>query len=182
MTKKNLLVSALLLAGLTVSSFGAHHKDAEKLTMFQEVFLNSYGPESGKLVNLAEAFSEKGFEWRPAEGIRSVREVVLHVASANYGMASKLGKAVPEGVNPRTFEKEITSKAAAIQTLKDSIKFAKAATSGLNDASLAEVINLYGQQSPKMAAVMVMGGHTYEHLGQLIAYARSSGVVPPWSK
>jgi uncharacterized damage-inducible protein DinB len=24
--------------------------------------------------------------------------------------------------------------------------------------------------------------HTNEHMGQLIAYARMSGVVPPWSK
>jgi hypothetical protein len=25
-------------------------------------------------------------------------------------------------------------------------------------------------------------GHLHEHLGQLIAYARSNNVVPPWSK
>ena len=24
--------------------------------------------------------------------------------------------------------------------------------------------------------------HLHEHLGQLIAYARSNGVVPPWSR
>ena len=30
-----------------------------------------------------------------------------------------------------------------------------------------------------MGAAMAVGGHAYEHLGQLIAYARSSGVVPP---
>ena len=29
---------------------------------------------------------------------------------------------------------------------------------------------------------MISLGHYQEHLGQSIAYARSNGVVPPWSK
>ncbi|MCZ6675328.1 MAG: DinB family protein [Verrucomicrobia bacterium] len=182
MKKCKLLLSALLVMGLTVSTFGAAHKAGEKLTTFQQVFLKSYTGETDKLVDLAEAFSEKGYSWRPAEGIRSVREAILHIASANYGIASKLGKEVPEGVNPRSFEKSITGKAETIKVLKDSIRFAKAAVRGLNEESLKEQIDLYGNESPRMAAVMVLGGHAYEHLGQLIAYARSSDVVPPWSK
>jgi uncharacterized damage-inducible protein DinB len=182
MNKSKFLISALLVVGLSLPSFGAHHKSSENLSLFQQVFLKSYSQETDKMVNLAEAFSDKGFEWRPAEGIRSVRETILHVASANYGLGSKLGKAMPEGVNPRSFEKSIMGKAETITVLKDSIQFAKAAVRGLNEESLAEVINLYGTDSPKMAAVQILGGHAYEHLGQLIAYARSSGVVPPWSK
>jgi hypothetical protein len=27
-----------------------------------------------------------------------------------------------------------------------------------------------------------LANHTHEHLGQLIAYARNNGIVPPWSK
>jgi hypothetical protein len=30
--------------------------------------------------------------------------------------------------------------------------------------------------------VLLMSGDQHEHLGQLIAYARSIGVAPPWSK
>ncbi len=29
---------------------------------------------------------------------------------------------------------------------------------------------------------MIVSGHAHEHLGQAIAYARSNGVVPPWSQ
>jgi hypothetical protein len=36
--------------------------------------------------------------------------------------------------------------------------------------------------STKQAAAMMLLGGQHEHLGQSIAYARSNGVVPPWSK
>ena len=150
--------------------------------MFQTEFLKTYTTETDKLISLAEAFSEEGFEWRPAEGIRSVRESVLHVAAANYFLIGKLGGKPPEGVNPGSFEKTIDNQAEAVAVLKESIRNAKAAVKGLSEESLGEAINLFGQDSTKMAVVLTMGGHAYEHLGQLIAYARSSGVVPPWSK
>ena len=88
---------------------------------------------------------------------------------------------MPEGINPRQFNKTIKSKEDTIKVLKDSIQFVKEAVGGLDEAGLAESIKLFGNDSSKMGAVLVLGGHAYEHLGQLIAYARSSGVAPPWS-
>lgn len=182
MKKLKLITASILLIGLAGTAFGAAHRGDEKMTSFQKVFLKQFSSETDKLISLAEAFSEQGYAWRPAEGIRSVREAILHVASGNYGIGFRLGKEMPAGVNPRGFNESITTKAATIQVLKDSIAFAKAAVTDLDESSLEEEINLFGQQSPKMAAVMVLGGHAYEHLGQLIAYARSYGVVPPWSQ
>jgi hypothetical protein len=34
----------------------------------------------------------------------------------------------------------------------------------------------------KQGALMLLLEDQHEHLGQSIAYARSNGVVPPWSK
>lgn len=182
MIKSKLLVAALLLVGLTASAFGAHHKSGE-MTTFQKSFLAYYTSETDKLVDLAEAFPEDGMEWRPAEGIRSVREAILHIAGGNYFIGGRIGAEVPEGLNPRQFDKTITTKADTIKTLKDSIAFVKKAVKGLNEESLKEEIPLFGgNEVPRMQAVLVMGGHNFEHLGQLIAYARSSGVVPPWSQ
>jgi uncharacterized damage-inducible protein DinB len=182
MIKSKLLVSALLLVGLTVSSFGAAHKSGENLSTFQKSWLGNFDRETGKFVDLAEAFSEDGFKWRPAEGIRSVRETILHAASANYGISAMLGKELPEGLNPRGFEKSITNREEALKVLKESIAFAKATVKSIDDESMSEQIKYFGMETPRMGAVMLMSGHNYEHLGQLIAYARSFGVVPPWSK
>jgi uncharacterized damage-inducible protein DinB len=182
MKTSKVLIAVAIVCGLFVSSFADHHKKGES-SVFLSTFLGTYGGETDKLVNLAEAFPEDGFEWRPAEGIRSVREAVLHVAGANYQIGSRyFGTEMPEGVNPREFDKTIKSKAEAITVLKESIQFIKESVGDLDDASLAEPIKLFGNDSNRMAAVLVIGGHAYEHLGQLIAYARSSGVVPPWSQ
>ncbi len=185
MTYRNVILSALLSLGLAASSFAAHHAKGEgaEPSVFTQSFLGYYGGETDKLVDLAKAFSEDGFDWRPADGIRSVRESILHVASANYFIASRfLGAEMPEGLNPRGFEDFVKGKAATIKTLETSIEFVKKAVGNVDEASLSESIKMFGRDSTKMGAVMVLGGHAYEHLGQLIAYARSSGVVPPWSQ
>ncbi len=181
MIKSKLLTSVLVLLGLTVSVFGGGHKASEQLSTFHKSFLQQYNAETGKLVDLANAFSDEGFEWRPAEGIRSVRESILHVAGANYFIGSKLGKAMPEGINPRAFDKTVTSKAETIKVLEESLAFAKAAVKGVSEEDLSEELSMFGQDFTKMGVVLLIGGHAYEHLGQLIAYARSSDVVPPWS-
>ena len=176
------LIAVFLAWGLIGSAIADHHKKGEQ-SVFQTTFLGSYGSETDKLVSLVEEFSEKGFEWRPAEGIRSVHEAVLHVTTANYGIGSRfLGKALPEGLNSRDLGKTIKTREEAIVVLKDSIQFVKDAVGALDEAALAEPIKLFGNDSNRMGAVLVIGGHAYEHLGQLIAYARSSGVVPPWSQ
>ncbi len=179
MTIRKTLLPALLFLGLASSTFAAHHEKP----LFVETFLKSYTGETNKLVNLAEEFSDEGMQWRPADGIRSVREAILHVASANYFIAGRfLGAKMPEGLNPREFDKKIKTKSEAVQTLKESIQFVKDAVAAMDEAALAEPIKLFGQDSTRMGAVFAVGGHAYEHLGQLIAYARSSGVVPPWSQ
>ena len=38
-----------------------------------------------KIVDLAGAVPADKYTWRPAEGVRSVSEVFLHIAAANYG-------------------------------------------------------------------------------------------------
>lgn len=181
MKTSKILLAALLIGGLFGSAFADHHKKGGQ-SLFQQTFLATYAGETDKMVSLAEAFTAEGMEWRPAEGVRSVREAILHVAGANYGLGARfLGKEMPEGINPRQFNKTIKSKEDTIKVLKDSIQFVKEAVGSLDEASLAESIKLFGNDSSKMGAVLVLGGHAYEHLGQLIAYARSSGVVPPWS-
>src|SRR6266545_3794657 len=37
-----------------------------------------------KIVDLAQAVPAEKYGWRPAEGVRSVSEVYMHIAGANY--------------------------------------------------------------------------------------------------
>ena len=137
---------------------------------------------SGKVVDLGGAFSEEGFNWRPAEGVRSVREVLLHTASANFFLGSVLGAKIPDDVNPRELENTVEGKDEVLEVLKRSIDFASAAVKELPEEELATEVDLFGRKAPKMMAVMIIGAHANEHLGQLIAYARTNRIVPPWSR
>lgn len=50
------------------------------------------------------------------------------------------------------------------------------------DANLGEKIKFFGQDVTRQRAMPGTVTHLHEHLGQLISYARSNSIVPPWSK
>jgi len=43
-------------------------------------------------------------------------------------------------------------------------------------------VKLFGRDTTKQGAALMLIFDQHEHLGQSIAYARGNGVVPPWSK
>lgn len=145
-------------------------------------FLNVYTMSVDKVAQLADAIPEDNYDWRPEEGVRSVREVVLHVAAANYFFASLLGMEVPEGVNPQGMEQSGMSKSEAIAALEESLGFTKSSLPDMSADELETKIDFFGNEVTKRQAILAMGGHASEHLGQLIAYARMNSITPPWSQ
>jgi uncharacterized damage-inducible protein DinB len=134
-----------------------------------------------KLIALAEATPAEKFGWRPAEGIRSVGEVYGHVSGANYFLPTFWGSKIPDGLDPRGFEKQGGDKAKTIDTLKKSFDFLKQQIQTLTQADLDRKIKMFGHDATVRDAVMVLASHSHEHLGQSIAYARMNGIAPPWS-
>ncbi len=141
----------------------------------------SIGQAEKELVSLAEAVPAEKYSWRPAEGVRSVGEVYMHVASANYFFPTFWDVKVPAGVDPRGLEKMGGDKAKVVASLKDSFAHLRHAMDGLSDADLGKPVTFFGHPATVASVVMVAVSHAHEHLGQSIAYARSNGVVPPWS-
>jgi uncharacterized damage-inducible protein DinB len=135
-----------------------------------------------KLVALAEAMPAEKYGWRPAEGVRSVGEVFMHVASANYFLPTFWGAKVPAGVDPRSFEKEGGDKAKTVATLKQSFDFLHQAIDAVPEADLKRAVQVFGHPATVGEVMLGVAVHAHEHLGQAIAYARSNGVVPPWSQ
>ncbi len=134
-----------------------------------------------KLVALAEATPAEKFAWRPAEGIRSVGEVYAHVAGGNYFLPTFWGSKVPDGIDPRAFEKQGGDKAKTIDTLKKSFDYLKQQVQALSQEDLGRKIKMFGRDATVRDTVMTLASHGHEHLGQAIAYARTNGIAPPWS-
>lgn len=136
----------------------------------------------GKLTGLAKETPAEKFAWRPAEGVRSTGEVFVHTAAANYFLLSMMGVTLPEGLDPRAMEKNITKKDDIIKALDDSYAFLYAETTKMSDADLEKMIKLFGRDVTIRMAMMIAVEHSSEHLGQSIAYARMNGITPPWSR
>jgi uncharacterized damage-inducible protein DinB len=148
---------------------------------FQADLVADYDGPATHLLELAEAVPAEKYGWRPAEGVRSFSQVLMHVAAGNYVASATLGTATPAGVDPRKLE-ETTDKAAVIATLRASIDQFKKAVTAVSDGDLATPVELFGMDLNKRRVMLLMQGHGHEHLGQAIAYARMNGIVPPWSQ
>jgi uncharacterized damage-inducible protein DinB len=133
-----------------------------------------------KLVQLAEAIPQDKYGWRPGEGVRSVSEVLMHVALGNSFIPTFAGVKAPEGLS-RDAEKTVTDKAQVIDHLKRSFEHVRVALRATSDADLIKPAKMFGRETTSRNVYLTTVMHAHEHLGQLIAYARTNGVVPPWS-
>ncbi len=172
-----LSVAAVTLAVMTAAPLAAQQAPAgvrgEILTQFNEA--------AGKLEQLAEAIPQEKFTWRPGAGVRSVSEVFLHVAGSNDFMMAAAG--VPSSAQGENdLEHSTTDKAQVIAKLKAANARVRAALLAMPDADLDKATKLFGMDMTYRGVCLLVQSHVHEHLGQMIAYARSNGIVPPWSR
>jgi uncharacterized damage-inducible protein DinB len=135
---------------------------------------------TSQLIALAEATPADKFAWRPAAGVRSTSEVYMHIVIANFWLLSITGPKMPADLTEDA-EKKITSKAEVISWLKRSLEAVKNAHSGIKPADLQRKVHVADRDATVDGMYLRIIIHANEHMGQLIAYARMSGVVPPWS-
>jgi uncharacterized damage-inducible protein DinB len=133
-----------------------------------------------ELVSLAQAMPADKYTWRPAEGVRSVAEVYLHVCAGNFGLTAMTGVPAKASFKFQGFEKSTTDKAKIVDLLNECFAFAENGIGSLSDADLSKPVNW--DEYPTVGDIVLhIVAHAHEHLGQSIAYARMNGVVPPWS-
>ncbi len=181
------LVSAAVLPREVVAQAAG---DADATPPVVEALLRDIETVEEKMIALAEAIPEAQFDWRPAEGVRSVAEVITHVAADNYFLPTAAGVAAPAATgiqsgdyaSVQAYEGRTMSKAEAIAAMRDSFAHLRAAMEKTDDAFLGSTLDLFGSQMSGLYLWVLTTTHLHEHLGQSIAYARSNGVVPPWSQ
>jgi uncharacterized damage-inducible protein DinB len=176
---------AITLLGMASAPLAAQEKPAgligELMADLEDV--------SGKLVGLAEAIPADKYGWKPAEGVRATSEVFMHIAADNYLIPAAAGIAAPAntGVTAEystavAFEGRKLEREATIAELKSSLEHLKKAIAATKDADLEREVQFFGQPATMRKVWILATGHLHEHLGQMIAYARGSGIVPPWSR
>jgi len=177
----------ILIAFALTFSAPSHAQDREGL---MADFIRDVEEVEKKIVGLARAMPETAFAWRPGDGVRSTSETLMHVAADNYFLPAIMGVAPPAGtdINAKdykttiAFEKRTVTREEAIAEVEKSFAFLKTSMKGFQDAKFDAPLDVFGQQMTHRRLWVMTVTHLHEHLGQLIAYARSNDVVPPWSK
>ena len=135
---------------------------------------------SQQLVALAEATPAEKFAWRPAPGVRSTSEVYMHIVMANLYLLSVTGPKMPADLKEDA-EKTVTSKADVVKWLKRSLDAVKQAHLAVTAQDLQRKVRVENRDATVDGMYLRIIVHANEHMGQLVAYARMTGIVPPWS-
>ena len=143
----------------------------------QAAFGKDAGTLSDKFTGLARVMSGK-YDWKPGQGVRSVGDVFNLIVKENGLLAGVLSGTPNTEAKPAP----ITDPEKLQEALKASYVNLQKAITGLSDNDLQAPVKLFGEDMTKLGALMLILNDQHEHLGQSIAYARSNGVVPPWSK
>jgi hypothetical protein len=139
-----------------------------------------------KFVGLAEAFDESQYDWRPMEGVRSVREVLgLAIAEAHLfptGWGYEAPARAAAGFEAEMERASALGKTAMVDDLNASFDFLLEVVGEMSEDVRLSDGSYFGRAMPVHASIATAMADMHEHLGQLIAYARTNHVVPPWSR
>jgi len=183
------LVHALLLGGLalvtlpTPARAGQDVMTKESAAAVKASFMADIEAMGVKFIGLAQAFPQDKYTWRPMEGVRSVSEVLMLIASEGYGFApTSLGGKPALSREDSGKLSGISDKPQVIDHLNKGFAYAKQSLESIDPATLVGKRRAMGQDRTTPEIVLFVAGDMHEHLGQLIAYARMNRIVPPWSK
>jgi uncharacterized damage-inducible protein DinB len=184
------LVCALPMALTAATASPALAQSAPPAGSLAADLLKDIADVEEKMMGIARAIPADKYDWRPGAGVRSVSEVVRHVAADNYLLPAALGFAADASTGIKgddyntalAFEKRAMSRDEAIAQMERSFAHVKRSLAATPQSKMGETIQLFGRPATTQFTWILTATHLHEHLGQLIAYARSNGVVPPWSK
>ena len=172
MLKHRIIASLLFTAALAC----AQSKSKQE---YGTGWMGEFNYTADEAISLAEKTPADKFSWRPAEGVRSISEVYVHIAVAHYFFLNSCGAKVDMSKVTRDAEKKMTSKADVVKFLKESITAVKENYPKLD---LQKKVHFQDADTNVEGVMIHLIAHTSEHVGQSIAYARMNGIVPPWSE
>ena len=170
MQTPRILIPFLIVAGLAC---------AQNKPGWATGWMGEFRATADEVQSLADKIPAGKFSWRPAEGVRSISDVYVHIAVAHLFFLETCGVHVDMSKVTRDAEKKIVAKPDVVKFLKDSIA---AVEENYPKLDLAKKVKFLDADTTVEGVMIHLLAHTSEHLGQSIAYARMNGVVPPWSE
>ena len=131
------------------------------------------------ITRTAEKVGEDLYAFKPTPEVRSLGQLIGHIADGNNGICG-----AASGMKPAVtgIEKSMTTKAAMQKSLADSFAFCEQAIASMDDKKGAEIIKAMGGMQPRLMVLAFNNSHLNEHYGNLVTYMRLKGIVPPSSE
>ena len=181
MRRNGLRVSMVMAAAICVPL-----PAAAQMPSLQESQVADIETMKDKFIGLAQAFDESQYDWRPMVGVRSVRDVLgliiaeCHVFPTAWGHESPAGAA--SGFGPELRRASALTRTEIVRELDSAFDHLIGIVRGMDEAERMADSDYFGRPMKIHANILISMGDMHEHLGQLIAYARTNEVVPPWSR
>jgi hypothetical protein len=182
------LRAAILLFGIPATLLAQQPPAGPPVNPVTTVFRNS---TIGLQRNLAQAFDsipEAKFGYKPTPAQLTIGYIAQHLASDNYFFCNNYGATkatVPEKETSTPDSVKATwSKADLVASMKASFAFCESAFAQLDDAKLADQIEVNGPNNTKRMATRAnyVLGHVRDmadHYSQISNYMRLNNMLPP---
>lgn len=139
-----------------------------------------HGITKTNIMATAELLDEELYAYRPTDEVRSMGEILAHVANAQFMFCSAVaGEENPNGEN---FEQSRTTKAAIIEALDMGFTYCDDVYQGMTDEAGAASVQFFGGPNTAHGVLAFNSAHNYEHYGNLVTYMRMNSIVPPSSR
>ena len=131
------------------------------------------------IIRTAEKVPEDLYAFKPTPEVRSLGQLLGHIADGNFGICG-----AASGMKPPMsgIEKSTTGKAALQKALADSFAFCESALAAMDDKKGAETVKTFLGVQPRLSVLAFNNSHDWEHYGNLVTYMRLKGIVPPTSE
>jgi len=168
-------LTAVALAALVLSPAAAF----AQANPFTDAVKGQLAQIKAPIIRTAEKVGEDLYAFKPTPEVRSLGQLIGHIADANYGICG-----MASGTKPTVsgIEKSTTGKAALQKALADSFTFCEQAIAGMDDTKGAETMKAFGAMQPRLTVLAFNNSHLNEHYGNLVTYMRLKGIVPPSSE
>ncbi len=188
MRMANVLAAAVLAAafGTAGSASAQEMAGGMQMSAMKDAQISDLKTMKGKFASLGDAFSDAQLDWRPMEGVRSVKDVLVLMAAEGNLFPTMWGDKPAMGAG-ENFRAEMgrlgaMDKAGLLAEVGKAFDNIIGSADRMSSEDRMKPVKFFGEDTNAAGALFMAQSDMHEHLGQLIAYARTNKIVPPWSR
>jgi uncharacterized damage-inducible protein DinB len=179
-----LTLGMALMAAPIMAQEAAKKEPPKPAPSRSDALLEQWNDIGRKLVAIAEDLPEDKYDYKPNPDSRTFRALLLHVSASMYYFTDMAqNKKARYADDPKPADLKINNKADLAAFVKQCVKDGADLIKAKGDAWLNETVNI---GAPRLYRIDDLGyglvEHSGEHYGNLVAYYRINGMVPPESR